>query len=102
MQAARLQAASVAQVQPQGPQPPTPERDAGGQRAAPEAADTLTRKELEILRLVAEGKSNQEIADALFSSLPTVKWHVRNILAKLEARGRVAAIAIARSRRLIP
>jgi DNA-binding NarL/FixJ family response regulator len=51
----------------------------------------LTQREREVLRMVAAGKSNQEIADALFVSVGTVKVHVTRILGKLGVRSRSAA-----------
>lgn len=53
--------------------------------------DDLTNRELEILMLIAQGKSNQEIADELFITLKTVKTHVSNILSKLEVEDRTQA-----------
>ncbi|MFV0559134.1 MAG: response regulator [Enterococcus sp.] len=53
--------------------------------------DDLTNRENEILLLIAEGKSNQEIADELFITLKTVKTHVSNILSKLEVDDRTQA-----------
>jgi NarL family two-component system response regulator LiaR len=53
--------------------------------------DDLTKRENEILLLISEGKSNQEIADELFITLKTVKTHVSNILAKLEVEDRTQA-----------
>lgn len=53
--------------------------------------DELTNREHEILLLIAQGKSNQEIADELFITLKTVKTHVSNILAKLEVDDRTQA-----------
>jgi DNA-binding CsgD family transcriptional regulator len=55
----------------------------------------LSPREREVLRLVAQGKSNQEIADALFISLPTTKVHVHAILTKLNLESRTAAAAFA-------
>ncbi|MGX6978179.1 response regulator [Vagococcus elongatus] len=53
--------------------------------------DDLTNRELEILLLISEGKSNQEIADELFITLKTVKTHVSNILSKLDVEDRTQA-----------
>ena len=63
-------------------------------------ADGLTRREREVLALLAQGQSNQAIADALFVSLPTVKAHVTSILAKLGANSRAAAVSQAHRRGL--
>ena len=63
--------------------------------------EPLSERELEVLRLVAEGLSNSEIADKLFVSIGTVKTHVHNILGKLSADGRPRAIARARELELI-
>lgn len=57
--------------------------------------DDLTNRELEILLLMAEGKTNQEIADNLFIALKTVKTHVSNILGKLEVQDRTQAVIYA-------
>jgi NarL family two-component system response regulator LiaR len=67
------------------------------QRGESEAADTfgLSPRELEVLHLVAQGKSNQEIADTLFISVPTAKVYVRSILTKLALESRTAAAAFA-------
>jgi DNA-binding NarL/FixJ family response regulator len=65
------------------------------------APDTLTPRETEILALVAEGRSNGEIAKQLFISAKTVSVHVSNILAKLDAASRTEAAAIARRRGLL-
>lgn len=61
----------------------------------------LTRRETEILEMVAARKRNKEIADALFISEFTVKNHLRNILAKLHQRNRREAASFARARGLI-
>jgi LuxR family maltose regulon positive regulatory protein len=61
----------------------------------------LTRREQEVLRLLATGASNQEIARTLVIELPTVKKHVSNLLGKLGATSRTQAIALARARSLL-
>ncbi|KAB2382313.1 response regulator [Actinomadura montaniterrae] len=66
---------------------------AGG-RAARWHGD-LTEREADVLRLVAKGRSNAEIAGELFVSPQTVKTHVGNILAKLQARDRTQAVILA-------
>ena len=60
-----------------------------------ELYEDLTNREMEILLLMAEGKSNQEIADQLFIALKTVKVHVSNILSKLEVQDRTQAVIYA-------
>ncbi|RKI98053.1 DNA-binding response regulator, partial [Butyricicoccus sp. 1XD8-22] len=57
--------------------------------------EQLTEREMEVLLLVAQGKTNQEIADDLFIALKTVKTHVSNILAKLEVQDRTQAVVYA-------
>ncbi len=57
--------------------------------------DLLTAREREILKLLADGLSNADVADKLFISQETVKSHVRHILTKLEADTRTHAVAIA-------
>jgi DNA-binding NarL/FixJ family response regulator len=72
---------------------------------APELSEdevaTLTPREQEVLSLVAEGKADKEIAEALYLSLHTVKSHMRNILAKLHVSSRYEAAQLARDRKLV-
>lgn len=63
--------------------------------------EDLTSRETEILMLIAQGKSNQEIADELFITLKTVKTHVSNILAKLDVEDRTQATIYAFKNHLI-
>jgi ATP/maltotriose-dependent transcriptional regulator MalT len=58
---------------------------------APEYLDGLTQREVEVLRLIALGKSNRQIGDELFISLNTVESHVSNILTKIHASNRTDA-----------
>ncbi|WP_309051408.1 response regulator transcription factor [Streptomyces sp.] len=64
-------------------------------------AQALTKRELEVLQLVGEGLSNQQISKALFLSQATVKSHLVHVFAKLGVDSRTAAVAAARARRLI-
>ena len=61
----------------------------------------LTDRELTVLRAIATGASNAEIADELFVSIATVKTHVARILAKLGVRDRVQAVVFAYESRLV-
>ena len=70
-------------------------------RAASAPSPDLTRRESEVLALVALGRSNGQIGRQLFISTKTVSVHVSNVLAKLGASGRGEAAAIARSRGLV-
>jgi NarL family two-component system response regulator LiaR len=53
--------------------------------------EELTEREMEVLKLIAAGKSNQEVADELFIGIKTVKFHVTNVLAKLGVEDRTQA-----------
>ena len=70
--------------------------------APPGLAEPLTGRELDVLRLIAAGKSNQRIAHDLVVALDTVKTHVTHILGKLGAANRTEAAARARQLGLIP
>ncbi|CAM5605176.1 response regulator transcription factor [Streptomyces xanthochromogenes] len=64
-------------------------------------AEALTRRELEVLQLVGDGLSNQQISKQLFLSQATVKSHLVHIYAKLGVDSRTSAVAAASARRLI-
>ncbi|MFD9406957.1 response regulator [Streptomyces sp. NPDC059989] len=64
-------------------------------------AEALTKRELEVLQLVADGLSNQQISKKLFLSQATVKSHLVHIYAKLGVDSRTSAVAAAATRRLI-
>ncbi len=62
----------------------------------------ISDREMDVLILMAEGKSNREIAEQLFVSANTIKTHVSNIFLKLEAKRRTEAIKNAKELKLIP
>jgi NarL family two-component system response regulator LiaR len=66
-------------------------RRLGAPSPKPSADSPLTPRELDVLRLIADGVGNQEIADRLFIGLGTVKGHIRDILEKLSAADRTQA-----------
>jgi predicted ATPase/DNA-binding CsgD family transcriptional regulator len=61
----------------------------------------LNERELEVLRLIAEGLSNQEIAERLVIALSTVKWHINNLFGKLGVHSRTQAVAQAKESGLL-
>ena len=67
----------------------------------PELYDNLSKREMEVLKILAQGLSNQEIADQLFISLKTVKTHVSNIFNKLEVNDRTQATIYAIQHKLV-
>ncbi len=76
-------------------------RAEGLQDAGPCARARLTRREIEILRLVAEGRSNREVARLLWVTDQTVKFHLANTYRKLRVRNRFEASQWASSRGLV-
>ena len=67
----------------------------------PPPGDDLTSREREVLALMVEGLSNNQIADRLVLSVSTVKFHVSSILSKLGVESRVAAVTLAIQRHLV-
>lgn len=63
---------------------------------------TLSEREGEVLRLIAQGRSNAEIAATLYVTVETVKTHVANVLAKLQVRDRVQAVVKAYETGFVP
>jgi LuxR family transcriptional regulator, maltose regulon positive regulatory protein len=84
----------VRAFQPATPSGAAPPATSDTERAG--LAESLSGRELEVLRLLAAGKSNQQIADELVVTLATVKSHVGHILGKLAAANRTQAVARAR------
>jgi LuxR family transcriptional regulator, maltose regulon positive regulatory protein len=74
----------------------------GSVTAVPGLVEQLTSRELEVLEMLAAGRSNQAIASQLVITLDTVKKHVSHILGKLGAANRTEAVTRARELRLIP
>lgn len=83
------------------PHPGAPQIVGAQPRYTDPELNELTEREREVLIEIAHGLSNQEIADKLFISLPTVKTHVAHILAKINARDRVQAVVFAYENRLV-
>jgi two-component system, NarL family, response regulator LiaR len=71
-------------------------------RPAEDPVEQLTEREMDVLRLIAKGQSNKEIADTLIISEKTVKTHVSNILSKLHLADRTQAAIYALRQRLVP
>ena len=75
--------------------------DGSGPRALPDELTRLTDRELTVLRAIATGATNAEIAAELFVSVATVKTHVARVLAKLGLRDRVQVVIFAYESRLV-
>jgi len=84
------------------PQPSLPSAKSTGGSAAKPPSEDLSERELEVLTLLASGRTNSEIAGDLFVAVGTVKSHVNNIYNKLEVRNRAEAVARARDLELLP
>jgi DNA-binding CsgD family transcriptional regulator/tetratricopeptide (TPR) repeat protein len=80
--------------------PPVAENEVGRMTLGSESTG-LTPREMDVLRLVAQGQSNREIAESLFISVPTVKRHLTNVLAKLGLPSRSAATAYSHTHGLV-
>ncbi len=72
------------------------------QKGSDERAVKLTKREIEVLSLIIEGRSSKEVADLLFVSKRTVDFHLANIYDKLQVSNRVQAFRRAASLGLIP
>lgn len=75
---------------------PQPQSSSPDSPAPQSLIEPLSERELEVLRLIAQGLSNQEITRKLFVALSTVKGHNLRIFAKLQAKSRTEAVARAR------
>ena len=83
------------------PQPSLPSANNSDGRAPKPPSEDLSERELEVLTLLASGRTNSEIAGDLFVAVGTVKSHVNNIYNKLEVRNRTEAVARARELELL-
>jgi LuxR family maltose regulon positive regulatory protein len=81
---------------------PAPAHGSAAATAVPGLPEPLTARELDVLRLLAAGRSNQRIAHELVVTLDTVKKHVSHVLGKLSAANRTEAVTKARQLGLIP
>ena len=84
-----------------GAQDFAPHAGRGGVTAVPGLVEQLTSRELEVLEMLASGRSNQAIASELVITLDTVKKHVSHVLGKLGAANRTEAVTRARELGLI-
>ncbi|SCK08671.1 two component transcriptional regulator, LuxR family [Variovorax sp. HW608] len=84
------------------PQPASPALVTIAQAPVPAATAELSEREMDVLRLVAQGHSNREIARSLTLSINTVECHAKNIYRKLAVRSRAGAVYSARTQGLLP
>jgi DNA-binding CsgD family transcriptional regulator len=81
---------------------PAPVVDSSSAKDAPAASPVpLTARELQILRLLADGISTREIADSLFISVTTTRNHVQSVLRKLDVHSKLEAVSLALRRRIL-
>jgi len=75
------------------PAPASTVASSGPEALSPDLAEGLTRREVDVVRLVAEGLSNRQIARRLVVSEATVKTHLNHVLSKLDVAGRPGLVA---------
>jgi LuxR family maltose regulon positive regulatory protein len=95
-----VQGELAAPIEPVSARPPA--ADTPTVAPASELIEPLTARELDVLRLVANGLSNQAIAERLVLSIGTVKWYTRQVYGKLGVQTRTQAIVRAHELRLLP
>jgi LuxR family maltose regulon positive regulatory protein len=81
---------------------PEPAESTTASRQPHDLIEPLSQRELEVLVAIADGLSNQEVAQRLYISERTVKWHASNIYAKLQVSNRTEAVSRARSLGILP
>ncbi|MBB3177466.1 response regulator transcription factor [Variovorax sp. Sphag1AA] len=84
------------------PKPASPALATIAHAPVPAATAELSEREMDVLRLVAQGHSNREIAQSLTLSINTVECHAKNIYRKLAVRSRAGAVYSARAQGLLP
>jgi DNA-binding NarL/FixJ family response regulator/class 3 adenylate cyclase len=99
--AAKVLHAATRTNPPSAPPSDAPSRADGAAQSSPRATDDLTAREIEVLRLIAKGATNREIAEKLVITEGTVKNHISNILSRLGLRDRTLAALYAREAGLL-